>query len=191
MLQGDHEDTVFVLIDGSVKITLDTADGREVVLAVRHPGDVLGEFEALAPESSGRAAANIALEPVEVRVLTGESFLDYLVEHPKAALALLRTAIRRIRTADRRRIDATALDTTHRLAHFLLEHIGEHSDVDPRATVVDIPLTQEELAGVIASSRDSVVRALSTLRTRGLIETRRREITIRDVEGLRRYAGDR
>ena len=103
---------------------------------------------------------------------------------PTAALELSRYVIRKLRSGDQRRVDATSLDASHRLAAFLVERAGAGDGNE-----LDIALTQEELASFIASSRESVVRALTALRSRGLIETGRRRITIRDVEGLRSYVG--
>jgi len=184
VLQGARDDIVCVVLEGRVKVTLDTPDGREVVLAVLGPGDLLGEWEAIDPELVSRAASEVALEPVECRVFTADDLCRFLVAHPAAALQLLRLTIRNFLTADRRRVDATALDASHRLAHFLVERADAQ-----RESELDIALTQEELASLLASSRESVVRALTVLRTRGLIETGRRQITIRDIEGLRAYAG--
>jgi CRP/FNR family cyclic AMP-dependent transcriptional regulator len=179
IVQGARDDMVGVLLAGSVKVTLDTADGREVVLAVLGPGDLLGEFEALEPEVVSRTASNVALEAIECRVFSAEDLRRFLVAHPAATIELLRLTIRKVHAGDRRRVGAT-LDTSHRLAHFLVER----ADAD-----LDIALTQEELASHIASSRESLVRALTALRTRGLIETGRRQIRICDLEGLRAYAG--
>lgn len=184
VMQGVRDDTVCVVLEGRVKVTLDTPDGREVVLAVLGPGDLLGEFEAIEPDLVSRIASNVALEPVVCRVFAADDLRRFLVAHPAAALELLRLTIRNLCTADRRRVDATALDASHRLAHFLVERADAQRELE-----LDIALTQEELASHIASSRESVVRALTTLRTRGLIETGRRQITIRDMEGLRAYAG--
>lgn len=184
LMQGARDDAVFVLLEGRVKVTLDTLDGREVVLTVLGPGDLLGEFEAIEPELVSRNASNVALEPVECRVFAADDLRRFLVAHPAAALELLRLTIRKVRAADRRRVDATALDASHRLAHFLVERADAQGEFE-----LDFALTQEELASHIASSRESVVRALTALRTRGLIETGRRQITIRDMEGLRAYAG--
>ena len=184
VLQGARDDTVCVVLQGRVKVTLDTPDGHEVVLSVLGPGDLLGEWEAIDPELVSRAASEVALEPVECRVFTAEDLCRFLVAHPAAALQLLRLTIRNFLTADRRRVDATALDASHRLAHFLVERADTQ-----RESELDIALTQEELASLLASSRESVVRALTALRTRGLIETGRRQITIRDMDGLRAYAG--
>jgi CRP-like cAMP-binding protein len=184
IMQGARDDTVFIVLEGRVKVTLDTPDGREIVLAVLGPGDLLGEFEAIEPEPVSRTASNVALEPVECRVFAGDHLRRFLVDHPAAALELLRLTIRKVRAADRRLVDATTLDASHRLAHFLVERADAQREPE-----LDIALTQEELASHITSSRESVVRALTALRTRGLIETGRRQITIRDMEGLRAYAG--
>ena len=62
------------------------------------------------------------------------------------------------------------------------------SGTDRSAAEIEIPLTQEEVATLIATSRESVVRALASLRSRGLVTTARRRITIRDLDGLRQYA---
>ena len=116
VIQGDHSDTVFVVVAGRVKVTMVTADGREILLAVDGPGELLGEFEAVDPDSGPRTAANVALEPVECREMTGQEFRDLLDTHPRIPLMLLRWTIRRLKWADRRRIDAASSDTSHRLA---------------------------------------------------------------------------
>jgi CRP-like cAMP-binding protein len=180
---------VFVVVAGRVKVSEVTPDGREIMLAVDGPGDLLGEFEAVDPDSGPRTAANVALEPVECRELTGEEFRGVLQSHPRIALMLLRWTIRRLKAADRRRIDATSLDTTHRLARLLLELADNRAQADhPPRVDIDIPLTQEELASLIVASRDTVVRAITSLRSRGFIATARRRITILDINALRHYA---
>lgn len=188
VIQGDHSETVFVVLAGRVKISQVTPDGREIVLAVDGPGDLLGEFEAVDPDSGPRTAANVALEPVECRELTGEELRDMLQSNPRIALMLLRWTIRRLKVADRRRIDATSLDTTHRLARFLLELADSQAQPDSPRVDIEIQLTQEELASSIAASRDTVVRAITSLRSLGFIVTARRRITILDTNALRRYA---
>ena len=188
VIQGDHSETVFIVDAGRVKISQVTRDGREIVLAVDGPGDLLGEFEAVDPDSGPRTAANVALERVECRELTGEAFRDLLQSNPRIALTLLRWTIRRLKVADRRRIDATSLDTTHRLARFLLELADNQAQPDSPRVDIEIQLTQEELASSIAASRDTVVRAITSLRSLGLIATARRRITILDTDALRRYA---
>ena len=188
ILQGDDGDTVFLILEGRVKVTLDTAEGRETVLGVLGPGELLGEFEAIDTAGGPRTASNVALEPLACRVFTGDEFRAYLESHPLVAPVLLRVIIRRLRAADQRRADAGSLDTAHRLARFLVELADQRGQPDADGIGVDIPLTQDELASLIAASRESVVRALTSLRARRLIATARRRITIRDLDSLRAYA---
>jgi CRP/FNR family transcriptional regulator, cyclic AMP receptor protein len=187
IVQGDHGDTVFVVLSGRVKVTVDTVDGREILLAVDGPGALLGEFEAIDSGGGPRTAGNVALEPVECRAMTGQEFRSLLDAYPSIPLAMLRWAIRRLHAADRRRVDAASFDTTHRLARLLLELADTQAQVDPSQVDIDVPLTQEELASLIAASRDAVVRALTSLRSRHLIATARRRITILDIDALRQY----
>jgi CRP-like cAMP-binding protein len=189
IVQGDHDDSVFLVLSGRVKITVNNADGREILLAVDGPGDLLGEFEAIDTAGGPRAASNVALEAVECRVMAGREFRALLASSPSMPLAILRWAVRRLHAADRRRIDAASFDTTHRLARLLLELADDLGRADPSQVDIDIPLTQEELASLIAASRDAVVRALTSLRSRNLIATARRRITILDVDALRHYGG--
>ncbi len=84
-------------------------------------------------------------------------------------------------------MEAGSLDIVHRLARFLLELPEQYGRGGQGGIDIDFPLTQDELASVIAASRESVVRALTTLRSGGFIATARRRITVRDPERLRRY----
>jgi CRP/FNR family transcriptional regulator, cyclic AMP receptor protein len=189
VIQGDHNDVALLLLRGRVKVTVGTVDGEEIVLSVLGPGDLVGEFEALDNDGRPRTASAIALDPVECRILTGNEFRAFLETRPGAVRALLRVIIDRLRAADRRRVDSGSLDTAHRLSRLFVEIVAR-KDPDGRHPVdLDIPLTQHELATMIATSRESVVRALGTMRARGLISTAPRKITICDLEGLRRYAG--
>jgi CRP/FNR family transcriptional regulator, cyclic AMP receptor protein len=188
IIQGDLGDAVFILLAGRVKVTVDTAEGREVVLAVDGPGDAFGYFEAIERDAGSRTAAITALEPVECLMLTGDEFRAFLDTHPGVTAVLLRWVIHRLWAADHRRIEFGSLDVPHRLARFILEIAERHGRRDSGGLNVDIPLTQDELASLISASRDSVVRALTTLRTRGLVTTARRKLAITDVDGLRRYA---
>lgn len=188
--QGDHCDTVHVLLSGRVRVTVDTADGREILLAVNGPGDLLGFFEAINPHGGPATAFNVALEALECRVLTGQEFRDLLDACPRIPLCLLRWAVRRLQAGGRRRVDAASLDTPQRLARLLLELADGAARAGGAQVEVDMPLTQEQLASMIAASRDAVVRALTSLRSRQLIATTRGRITILDVDALRQYGGE-
>jgi CRP/FNR family cyclic AMP-dependent transcriptional regulator len=187
IVQGDHSDIVFVTLSGLIKVTLDTPDGREVVLSVLGAGDLLGEFEVIEGMPQ-RAAGNVAMLPVECRVIPGDEFMAALETHPQMLLTMMRVILSRLGAADRRREASASMGVSRSLANFLVELVDRYGTLNGPVIDISIHLTQEELASLISTSRDSAVRGLSTLRSRGLIATRRRQIVVTDVDGLRRYA---
>lgn len=187
IVQGDHSDHVFLALSGLTKVTLDTLDGREIVLSVLGPGDLLGEFEVIEGVPL-RAAGSVAMLPVDCRVIPGDEFMAAVETHPRMMLALVRVILSRLAAADRRREASASMGVSRSLAVFLVELVDRYGTPDGPVIDIGVHLTQEELASLISTSRDSAVRGLSSLRTRGLIATRRRQIVVTDVDGLRRYA---
>jgi CRP/FNR family transcriptional regulator, cyclic AMP receptor protein len=187
MLQGARPSSVVIHLEGWSKVLASTEDGRDVLLAVVGVGDVTGHWEAVT--GTPCAATVTTLEPCRVRAITAVAFVTFLEAHPRATLALLRYTITQFVRADRRRTEAGTLDAAHRLGSVLLElsHAYGHIDDDNAPVELGIPISQEEIAGLISASRQSVARALTTLRQRGFIATGRRSITVRDVAGLRRF----
>jgi CRP-like cAMP-binding protein len=185
-IEGDLGGNVLILQSGFVKVFSSGRDGASVLLAVRGPGEVLGDLSAI--DNEPRSASGTALGPVVAQVITADDFRIFLTEIPGAGFALLRLVVRRMRDSDRLRVEFGERDALGRVAMRLVElssAAGERTEEGIRITV---PLTQDDLAAWVASSRESVARALASLRKRGLITTARREITVLDVEGLQRAA---
>lgn len=184
--EGETSDRVMIVLEGRAKISHFTEDGREVVLAVRGPGDLLGELSAV--DGEPRSATASAIDPVEALVVPAQDFLSFLQSQPRVATILLKTVTGRLRDADRKRIEFAAQDTLGRVAARLLELAERFGEDDAGAVRITVPLSQQELAGWTGSSREAVSKALQTLRRRGWVETHRRGVTVRDVESLRRRA---
>jgi CRP-like cAMP-binding protein len=179
-------DRVMLLISGRVKIA-STSDGREAVLAFRGPGDVLGELSAI--DGQPRSASVIAVEAVEAVVIPAPAFRAFLERAPKATLWLLTRVIARLREADRKRAEFGASDTIGRVAARLVELAERYGEPTAGGVRIDLPITQEELASWVGSSREGVNKALHTLKGLSWVETERRSITVVDMEALRRRAG--
>lgn len=179
-------DFALVILSGRVKIAALSDDGREVTLAIRGPGDLLGEQGVI--DGEPRSATVIALDDVEALVVAGSEFTGFLADEPEAALYVMRTLARRLRDADQKRVEFAAKDSVARVAARLLELADRFGEHEGELVRIDLPLTQEELAGWAGASREAVTKALQGLRKLGWIETGRRTVTIRDVEALRRRA---
>ena len=182
--EGGRSDFVASVVKGRVKACYFTDEGDEVVLAIRGPGALLGEMSAIDDEPL--SATVTALEPVETVVVPVDSFLDYLQAHPRVALMLLRGMSRKLRDSDRKRVEFSAFDTLGRVARRLVELADDFGEADGDGIRISLPLSQEELTGWTGSSREAVSKALRTLRGRGWIETRRRAITVLDIDSLRK-----
>jgi CRP/FNR family cyclic AMP-dependent transcriptional regulator len=175
------------LLAGRVKITGVNDSGRDAVFGFRSAGDLVGELSAI--DGHPRSGSVEALEPAVALTVGTPDFLAYLERHPPVALVVMRLLCERLRDADRKRIEFAAADSVGRVAARLLE-LGERfgeTGADGSVTI-DLPLTQEELAGWTGSSREAVARALQTMRELGWVQTARRRITLRDLAALRSRA---
>lgn len=184
---GQVPDRVLLLRAGRVKVFTTTTMGRTVVLAVRGPGELVGELSALDREP--RSASIVALERVEALAYSHHDFRAFLLERPTAALAMLGMLSRRLRDADAKRIEYAAGGTLERVAARLLEMTDRFGEERDGAIEISLPLSQEELAGWTGASVESVGRALQTMRSLGWIETRRRQIRVLQAEALRGATG--
>jgi len=181
--EADRTDSVVVLLRGRVKVSSDTASGHEVVLAVRGPGALLGEFSAIDREP--RSATVTALEPVTALAIPLAEFEGYLQAHGRVAFLLMRTLTSKLRDADRKRIEFGVHDTTGRVAARLVEMAERFGQQTAEGIAIALPFTQDELAGWTGASREAVSKALGSLRAAGLIRTSRLRVLVRDLPALR------
>jgi CRP/FNR family cyclic AMP-dependent transcriptional regulator len=181
--EGQVPDRVLLLRSGLVKVYRTTPAGKQVVLAVRGMGELVGELAAI--DDSPHSASIVALERVEALAIPTAVFRRFLMDHPAASLVLLRMVSRRLRDADSKRTEFTAFPTLGRVALRILELAEDYGASRGGEIVLESALSQEELAGWTGSSLESVGRALQTMRSLGWIETGRRRFTILDLDGIR------
>jgi CRP-like cAMP-binding protein len=175
-VQGDLLRHVYVLLSGSVEIVVDASSGYEGVVAVRGPGDIVGEFAAV--DGKPRSATMRALDRVEAIVVAADRFAALCQSRPRLTWAVLMVVVGRLRDLSTQRTEDGGRSATERLAALLLELARRYGVRSAEGITIGIPLTQKSMAGLIAASRESVVRGLSQLRQRRLITTRHRQVTI-------------
>jgi CRP-like cAMP-binding protein len=183
---GELGTDVSLLLDGCVKVTADSRDGRPILLAVRVFGDLIGELAALDQEP--RSATVIAAVATRTRVLDRKTFLDFVEARPAVAKTLQRSIVRKLRMSTRYRIDLSGAPVAVRVARILDQLASSYGRTDSGLVHIDVPLTQTEMAALVGAAVPSVQRALAELRHDGLISTSRKHFAIRDIEALRRLA---
>jgi len=180
--QGDEAGPVAVLLAGRAKVVWLSSAGREVIVAVRGPGDLVGELSAL--DGEPRSASVTTIEPVEALMVPGSAFAAFLERRPRVALVILRMVIGRLRYADAQQADFATLDVVGRVARRLVELCERFGASAEGRIEIALPFSQEELAAWTGA----VSKALQLLRSLKIVETGRRHVTVLDVEALRRRA---
>ena len=186
MFEREPGERVMLLLAGRVKVTRVAEDGRETMLSIRDPGDVLGELAFI--DRQPRVASASALEPVEALVIPATTFRRHLETTARVAVVLLEVAARRFRETTRRRSELTSSDTMGRLAARIVELAERYGETTEAGVTVASPLSQEELAAWTGASRAGVAQALHSLRELGWVQTERRRLIVRDIEALRARA---
>jgi CRP-like cAMP-binding protein len=185
---GAAGDDVVLVLSGHVKLVAYGADKREVVLAIRGRGELIGEMAALAGQR--RTATVVAVDDVEVGYLAADELKAFLAGHPDVALVLIRMLVRRLSEADRDRVDLATQDSVGMVAKRLLELAADHGTRVGAGTLIEFALTQDELASWTGATRETVSRALRLMRRLGWITTDHRSITVLDPEALRERCGE-
>jgi len=186
-VEGDPAYEAYVLLAGAVKISVGSADGREVVLDVFEPRCLLGELSLI--DGRPRSASLVALTPVEVLAFGAGPFNEFLDRHPEALRQLLVEVIDRLRTRVRHQMEFGTGDALGRVCARLIElaeRQGERQECG--RVIVRSPISQTDLAAWTGLSREAVVKALRALRQLGWIQSHGRTITINDPEQLRHRA---
>ena len=175
-LEESEGKNLFFVIEGSVKVTRLSKDGREVILAMLNAGDFFGEMSLLDGES--RSANVIALENTEVLSLNRNDFLDVLNDYPKIAIQLLKEMTSRLRKSDRQIVSLSLSDAEKRIALCIVRFADEQGIIkNGEVTIPKIPI-QQDIANMAGTSRETVSRAMSLLSEEKYIKRNGKELKI-------------
>ncbi|MEV6513893.1 Crp/Fnr family transcriptional regulator [Streptomyces sp. NPDC051642] len=183
--EGQPSRSILIIQKGNVSVMQTAQDGSEVLLAVRGPGELMGDEGALIGEP--RSATIKAVSEVVGLDVTADDLLEFVDRHhlwPQ----MYRNAIQRRRESDDERASLTRLDVTHRFARMLLDLATEAGTEVNGHWEIEVALSQQELASRIGASREAVAAVLRKLREQGLIATGRQKMTVLDLDGLRTLA---
>lgn len=184
--EGEDTRYVLVLTRGSVRVTVSAPDGRDMVLAVRGPGDIVGELAAV--DAAGRSATVTAMDAVEALTTTGERFAHLCRSNGRIGWALLTVVVSRWRDTGRQWTEFGGGSARQRLVALLLDLAARSGRATPLGIVIATGRTQQDLADTVATARETVVRVLHDLREEGIVSTSRGRITIHRLDALRALA---
>jgi len=185
--EDDTDTDVFFILSGSARAATYTDSGREVLLSELPAGESFGLFAAI--DGQPRSTNVIAVEEARIARMSAAHFNEVLETHSGVMRAFLRYLVDRIRQLSSRMTLVTTLSAEQRLVTEILRLAEGRANGSDSAVIEPFP-TQQELATLLFSQRESIGRELSKLKEAGLIERSGRRLTIRSIERLRARLAD-
>lgn len=176
---GDRTDFVYFILSGVLKVLVSDEEGREVILSNLGPGEFFGEMGVL--DDNPRSATVVTTSPCELVVIAKADFKRCLAENFDVSLYIMRSLVKRLRTADRKIESLALMDVYGRVARLLLEMSEEDSDGQQ---VVMKKISKQDIAKMIGASREMVSRVMKDLSLQGLIEEGGGRILLREKINL-------
>lgn len=184
--EGEPGDTLYIITAGKVKIGRKSVDGRDSLITLMGPSDMFGELAIFDP--GPRTSTVTALTEVKAVMMSRGVLRSWIADRPEIAEQLLRVLARRLRRTNDNLSDLIFTDVPGRVAKQLLYLAQRFGSRDGTALRVDHELTQEEIAQLVGSSRETVNKALSDFAQRGWIRVQGRSILIDNAERLAKRA---
>lgn len=177
--KGDPGDGLYGVLSGRVVVTVQSAEGKELILNMFGPGEFFGEIALL--DGKGRTATAVAREVTELLFLGRADFLPFLHQHPEATVRIIAFLCARLRRTTDLVEDAAFLSVPTRLA----KQLAALSAGAP-GSASTIRMSQEELAHTLGVSREVVSRQLAAWREAGVVEVGRGRVVVRNAGALDR-----
>lgn len=185
--RGDPGRDIYLVTSGRVRLSVLTSEGRELSFAHAEPGQIFGEIAVL--DGGVRTADATAVTKVAALTLSKGALARLIEQRTIVREAVIKFLCKRVREADHQLEGIALYPIEVRLARFFLAAARQKSDFKPGAKVVlDLPISQSELALLIGASRPKVNAALSMLEDGGAIERKESRFTC-DIDELEDIAG--
>jgi len=184
--EGEPGDSLYIVLSGKLKVGRRAADGRQNLIALMGPSDMVGELSLFDP--GPRTATATAVVDTRLARLRKQALRPWLSNRPEIAEQLLRVLARRLRRTNDALADLIFTDVPGRVAKNLLQMAGRFGSREGGVLRVTHDLTQEELAQLVGASRETVNKALADFASRGWLRLEARAVVLIDVERMRRRA---
>ncbi len=180
LMEDEDGLTMFFIIEGKVKVTRVSSDGKEVILSVLGRSEFFGEMAIL--DGMSRSATVIALEDSKLFIIHRNDFLELLKKHPEISIPLLQELTARLRAADMKIKALSLKDAEGKVATVILQLAEEHGKVKHGIVEIEKMPLQQDLANMAGTSRETISRTLHTFAKKGFIELDGSTLRILDYE---------
>ncbi len=179
----DPPERIHIVKRGKVRVYRMNADGKQLTLDIYDKGTILGDMRLIGQDRLADAYAD-ALDDAVICTITPDQLTRLIERYPTIGVNIISFLARRLRTAERE-LEAMAYDRVgQRLARKLIDLATRFGVSSARGTLIQARLTQQELADMIGTTRETLAHSIGHLRRQGIISTGRQHVVIRDAEAL-------
>jgi CRP/FNR family transcriptional regulator, cyclic AMP receptor protein len=183
LIEEEVGSTMFIILDGRVKISRISDEGREVILSIMSEGDFFGEMSIL--DGQARSANVVTLDDSTILIIHREDFLQMMHDFPQIAINLLKELAHRLRRSDSQIKSLSLQNATGKVASTLLRIADDSGKI--HLGQVEIPKLppQQDLANMAGTSRETISRVLKSLSEKGYLRKQGNKLIILDYESFR------
>lgn len=174
---GEESDTLYYLMKGSVSVSIEDDDGREMIMAYLNEGDFFGEMGLFKDDQSERTACVRAKSPCEVAEISYARFREMAESDSELIFRIFRQMAQRLTRTTRKAGDLAFLDVTGRIAHTLLE-LCKEPDAMTHPDGMQIKITRQEIGRIVGCSREMAGRVLKALEEQEYISVAGKTIVV-------------
>lgn len=180
LVEEEEGTALFFIIKGKVKVALQNKEGKEVILTMLSENDFFGEMALI--DGTNRAATIIACEPTELFIIKREDFLKLIKDYPEISIALLQEISKRLRYADLTIKSLSLNDAEGKVAVVLNQFAFDYGKIKNGVVEIEKAPTQQEIAKMAGTSRETVNRVIGTFTKKGYIEIDGNTVRIMNFE---------
>lgn len=184
--EGDSGDNLFIIVDGKIKLGHASDDGRENLIAILGPREIIGELSLF--DLGKRSTSATAVAPTTLLSLSHEDLMGFIDTNPDMAKHMLRQLAQRLRRTNELMADLVFADVPGRVAKALLDLASRFGERTQKGVYVAHDLTQEEIAHLVGASRETVNKSLADFVSRGWIRLEGRAVTLIEIGRLEKRA---
>ena len=184
--EGDPASWLGIVLEGRVKVIKHSEAGKDVVLNLIAPGEMLGEVSAFNGEPYPATAQ--AMEPTVVASIHQDDYLRLLKQYPALALKVIEEQGRRLRDAQEMIRSMAVERVERRIARILLKLAATTGSSSEEGIIIELPLTRQDIADMAGATVETAIRTMSRFRKKGLVQTKRGRVTILEPHQLVKIA---
>ncbi|MEJ6950052.1 Crp/Fnr family transcriptional regulator [Natronospora cellulosivora (SeqCode)] len=185
--EDNNDENLYILIDGRVKLTMISTEGKEKVLTILQAGDIFGEM-SLFDQDTNPITAEV-IDEARLVIVNAEDLKNIISEEPGVAIKIIEALAKKTRLLTSQIRELVFEDAEGRLAALLVRFIEDFAIDVQSGKMIDIVLTHQEIANLMGSSRVTITKLINKFIDENIIKMYKRKIVVMDEESLRAKLG--